>query len=380
MVNRTAFEEIGRRAKEISVNLKTEEATKQALVLPFISAMGYDIFNPTEVVPEYTADFGTKSGEKVDYAIIRGEETAILVECKKVDDPLDIQRASQLGRYFNVTKARIGVLTNGVRYLFFSDLETPNVMDDTPFMEIRITQMENRDFNNLKHFAKETFDVEQACAAAASLKYINGMKAYLNDAYQQPDDEFVRLLAKSVHPGPLTTNKKAMFTNLSRVAFQAFVNDRISSTLQKASDIAANLSEDDEDDEEHLVDSTGAPEKGIITTAEEVEAHELIRKILEPVVDPERVTMKDTLSYCGILLDNNSRRQLVRLHFYKNTKHIRVMNQVVPVGSGRPGTKRWGEQKTINTVEDIVQYSEEIRENTLGYLEGREPEYAETGE
>ena len=50
--------------------IKTEEATKNALVMPFIQALGYDVFDPSEVIPEYIADVGSKKGEKVDYAIV----------------------------------------------------------------------------------------------------------------------------------------------------------------------------------------------------------------------------------------------------------------------------------------------------------------------
>ncbi len=50
-------------------HIQTEEATKNALIMPFISALGYNVFDPTEVVPEFTADVGIKKGEKVDYAI-----------------------------------------------------------------------------------------------------------------------------------------------------------------------------------------------------------------------------------------------------------------------------------------------------------------------
>ena len=52
-------------------HIHTEEATKQSLVIPFIRDLGYDIYNPAEVVPEYTADLDTKKGEKVDYAILK---------------------------------------------------------------------------------------------------------------------------------------------------------------------------------------------------------------------------------------------------------------------------------------------------------------------
>ncbi|MCI5139368.1 MAG: hypothetical protein D3922_13380 [Candidatus Electrothrix sp. AR1] len=63
-------------------HIQTEEATKNAFIMPFISALGYDIFNPMEVIPEFTADIGTKKGEKVDYAIKKDDDIIILIECK----------------------------------------------------------------------------------------------------------------------------------------------------------------------------------------------------------------------------------------------------------------------------------------------------------
>ena len=115
-------------------HIQTEEATKNALILPFINALGYNVFDPTEVVPEFTADVGIKKGEKVDYAIKLDGKVIMLFECKQVGAALSRAHASQLFRYFTVTEARVGVLTNGVTYLFFSDLEEPNKMDERPFL------------------------------------------------------------------------------------------------------------------------------------------------------------------------------------------------------------------------------------------------------
>ena len=85
--------------------IQTEEATKNAFIMPFISTiLGYDVFNPLEVVPEFTADVGVKKGEKIDYAIMRDGEVQILIECKKSTEPLKIEHASQLFRYFAVTE------------------------------------------------------------------------------------------------------------------------------------------------------------------------------------------------------------------------------------------------------------------------------------
>src|SRR5256885_13341623 len=103
--------------------IKTEEATKNAFVMPFISALGYDVFDPAEVVPEFTADVGVKRGEKVDYAIFKNGQVQILMECKRIGDPLDLRYASQLFRYFSVTTARVAILTNGQEYNVYTDID-----------------------------------------------------------------------------------------------------------------------------------------------------------------------------------------------------------------------------------------------------------------
>ena len=94
--------------------IQTEEATKNAFILPFISALGYDVFDPCEVVPEFTADVGIKKGEKADYAIFHDGKVIVLLECKKCGTDLSSCHASQLYRYFSVTEARIAILCDGI--------------------------------------------------------------------------------------------------------------------------------------------------------------------------------------------------------------------------------------------------------------------------
>ncbi len=128
--------DLASRLEKIVAQLQTEEATKNALVMPFINALGYNVFDPLEVVPEFTADVGTKKGEKVDYAIMQDGKPIILMEVKAANCNLDNAHCSQLYRYFSVTDARFSVLTNGIHYRFFSDLESPNKMDARPFLEV----------------------------------------------------------------------------------------------------------------------------------------------------------------------------------------------------------------------------------------------------
>ncbi len=372
MVSRTALESLSERVALQRDNLATEEATKHALVLPFISALGYDIFDPTEVVPEFTADFGLRHGEKVDYAIMREEKPALLIECKKVSDPLHISGASQLARYFGVTQARIGLLTNGVVYKFFSDLEADNVMDSEPFLEIDLTATNSRDITALNYFAKPTFDADEACAAAANMKYIRGMKEYLAHAYGQPDGPFVELLARKVYTGRMTQARSEQFAGLVKLAFQGFVNDRINDTLQRATDIAytvydspAVIAADEVDPGESSVESDEAEEpKDIITTVEEVAGYEIVRSIVAQVVDPERVVMRDTKSYCGVLLDDNNQRPICRLRF--NAKTVKYL-ELIEEGRGNLGTRNTSLHR-IDSPDDIVGHADRLRATVTGYL------------
>ena len=96
-----------------------EEATRTSFVLPFIQMLGYDIFDPTEVVPEFTADVGIKKREKVDFALIKDGEPIVLIEIKPTGTNLGEEHISQLLRYFGVTNARFSILTDGLTYLFF---------------------------------------------------------------------------------------------------------------------------------------------------------------------------------------------------------------------------------------------------------------------
>lgn len=115
--------------------LISEESTKHSLVMPFLSALGYSVFNPLEVRPEFISDIGIKKGERVDYALFIENNLEILIECK-IDSDLTDEDMSQLARYFQVTDANIGILTDGVVYKFFTDTESENVMDRFPFLNL----------------------------------------------------------------------------------------------------------------------------------------------------------------------------------------------------------------------------------------------------
>lgn len=168
---------LSKRIPQIAASLQTEEATKNALIMPFLhTVLGYDVFNPNEVIPEFTADIATKKGEKVDYALVKDGEVQILIECKKYGEKLSIKHAGQLFRYFSVTNSRLAILTNGTEYQFFTDLDAPNKMDEKPFLTLDLLNIDEHLVPELKKLTKSSFDVESIVSAAGELKYLNQIK------------------------------------------------------------------------------------------------------------------------------------------------------------------------------------------------------------
>ncbi|GAB4523489.1 MAG: hypothetical protein OHK0046_37220 [Anaerolineae bacterium] len=212
----------------------TEEGTKNALVMPFIAALGYDVFNPLEVTPELNADIGTKKGEKVDYAVLSDGKPIILIECKGFDADLRKVHASQLYRYFSVTQARFGILTNGIVYQFYSDLEEPNKMDHNPFMVFDLTAVNEASVAYLKQFTKAAFDQDKIINKASELKYRSAIKAFLEHEFVEPSESFIRLCLKDSYNGRFTQNAVIEFQAVVKSALTSFISDMVEKRLKSA--------------------------------------------------------------------------------------------------------------------------------------------------
>ena len=172
--------QFSKRIDMIKASLATEEATKTALIMPFFNLLGYDVFNPMEFIPDFTSDIGTKKCEKVDYAIIKDNEPVILIEAKGVNDDLT-KHDAQLFRYFTATNAKFAILTNGIIYKFFTDLEESNKMDKKPFLEVNLLDINEMQVSELKKFTKDSFDIDTIFNTASELKYTNLIKIQLNN-------------------------------------------------------------------------------------------------------------------------------------------------------------------------------------------------------
>lgn len=343
--------------------LETEQATKMALVAPFIKILGYDIFNPTEVVPEYSAELpGTKRGEKVDYAIKNNEEIIMLFECKNQRVDLNFAHRSQLHRYFHATSARIGVLTNGVTYWFFSDLEEDNIMDEAPFLIIDLLNIDQNLIPELKKLTKPSFDIETMLPVARELKYTRQIKRILANETKNPSEEFVRFFAKQVYQGKLTQKWVDYFTDTFKKAYRDFINEQISQRLQsvidKPDEAEETKTEKIQSEVESKIERAEQDNDGIITTDEELRCYEIVRELLADLVEQERITYKDTRSYFNILLDGNTWRQICR--FYLNYQSIKRLGLF---------DKEEEYKVEIVSIDDIQNYKAELKSALKKYLE-----------
>lgn len=339
--------------------LATEEATKNALVMPFINALGYNVFDPTEVTPELTADVGVKKGERVDYAILKDGEVVMLFECKSASTNLDKITPTQLYRYFSVTKARVGILTNGIIYRFFSDLEEPNKMDTKPYLEFNLLDIQEPVVAELKKLTKGQFNQETILEAASELKYTKEVKRILAAQLSEPTDDFVRIFVADVYGGRMTQAVREQFRPVVQRAFRLFIHEQISDRLKSA--LAQG-------DEEAAVrdrpaptprDETNEEEKGsdIVTTETEMEGFYIVKSILREVVDPGRVVARDVKRYFGILLDDNNRKPLCRLYFNTSQRYVGLFDQ----------GKQHEEKVPIERVDDIFHYADRLRATILQY-------------
>ncbi|MEG3163057.1 type I restriction endonuclease [Sphingomonas sp. PB2P19] len=311
----TKLIELEKRTAQHRELLLTEEAAKTALVMPFLQALGYDVFNPAEVVPEFTADVGIKKGEKVDYALCIDGKVSILIECKPSTIDLDLKHASQLYRYFSTTEARVAVLTNGVVYQFYSDIEQPNKMDDKPFFVFSMDAMRRTDPTTLERFSKGEFSIDAIVAEAGRLKLQSQVRIELEREFANPSDEFVRMMAAKVQNGRMTASVKEQFQPVLAASIAGLIRDRVNDRLTSALNVA-NPSPVDIDEGASDDMSQG---DGIITTEDEIGGFRIVQAIAARHVDPKRIVIRDSKSYCAILLDDNNRKSIARLHFNSPT-------------------------------------------------------------
>ena len=310
------IKQLSERIDKLKDNLPTEEATKNALIMPFLSALGYDVFNPLEVLPEMSCDIGMKKGEKIDYAILKDGEPVMLIECKHWAQDLNLHD-NQLLRYFNVSKAKFGILTNGITYRFYTDLEEPNKMDEKPFLEVNLTDIKDAQIEELKKFHKSYFDINDIMSSASELKYMGELKSVISREFSQPSAEFVKFFGKQVYNGFFMPKVAEQFAPLVKRAINSYINDIISDRLKNAMTETENsdiMPQQQPTANEHEEGQGTEDKKQVVTTEEELEGYYIVKSILRNEVAPERIAYRDNLSYFNILLDDTIRKTICRLY------------------------------------------------------------------
>lgn len=341
------LEQLHGRVDSLKDQINTEEATKNAFVMPFIQILGYDIFNPTEVIPEFICDIGTKKGEKIDYVIKKDGVPILIIECKHWKENVDAHN-SQLHRYYHVSKSRFGVLTNGHIYNFYADLEKPNLMDEKPFFTLDLSNLKDSNIKILEMFTKNGYNLEGILDSAEGLKYIKAIRTEFEKELKDPSDEIVKILVNKFFDKPLTATRMIAFKEYTRKAFSNSINDSINHRLKNALNINETVQLKTGTKVESIDENVEGPK--FITTNEEIEGSQIVKAILREMLPSTRIAFRDTQSYFGVLLDDNNRKPICRLHFNSANKYLELFHN----------GKDSGEKKLLGSLDDIYTYKTEL--------------------
>lgn len=354
--------QLAQRTEKIKDHILTEEATKTSIIMPFFQILGYDIFNPSEFLPEFTCDVADRKGEKIDYAIMREGKPIMLIEAKPYDNCLE-KHTHQLIRYFAASEAKFAVLTNGVLYKFFTDLDKSNIMDDTPFFEFNLLNFRDEDVHRLKKFRKDTFDVSSITGTAEELKYKELVKGLFKKQLENIDEEFLNYILSQICPTRRRTT--AMLEKFKPWVQEAF-NDFIEQTMEdRILPMLKNKTEESEPDAASAPDDIKIAEAvmierkehSVITTPEEIETYFIIKSILCNTVDVKSISYKDTASYFAIIYENNVYKWVCRIYLSEYRKMM-----VLPTDDKK------GEKIYFESIDEIYNHKDKVIEAVKRYI------------
>lgn len=340
------IKELGKKISQFETKALTEEATKMSMILPFFQLLGYDVFNPSEFCPEFTADVGIKKGEKVDYAILINEQPVILIEAKAVNRKLD-KHSSQLFRYFVTTPAKFAILTNGITYKFYTDLEEPNKMDKEPFLEFDLPDVKDNQINQIEKFHKNHLNIDDILDTASILKYNTLFKKAITQQIINPSNDFVKIFLQPFYKGAKTQAVIEKFKPILKNSLQEYINETVNDKIKSALD---------------NTNATTTTEEERITTDEEWETITCIKNILKDTIKSEDIYHKQTESYLAILYKNNVRKWICRINLY-STQKILIL----------PDENKKEQRYPILDIHDINNYSNNIIATAKRYLETIKP-------
>lgn len=304
-----SIKQLASRVNKLKDAISTEEATKMSLIVPLFQVLGYDVFNPEEFLPEFSADVGIKKNEKVDYAIVINGAPTILVECKWCGVALE-KHDSQLFRYFGTTTAKFAILTNGVIYKFYTDLDEANKMDLTPFLEIDLLNLKENLIPELKKFHKDSFDPEALVSVASELKYSKAIKEFFESELKTPTDDFVKYFTARVYDGVKTQAIIERFTAIIKSALNDYINEKVNEKIKSA--LITNTPTEPTESSAQAEEKVEEINK-IVTTTSEIEAYYIVKSMVNGILPSNRVSYKDTETYFSVIIDNKVTQWLCRI-------------------------------------------------------------------
>lgn len=345
-------------------NILTEEATKTSFIMPMISAWGYDVFNSFEVVPEMDCDL-TRRGDKIDYAIMKDNSPILLIECKHCKQNLDLHN-TQLAKYYAASNARFGVLTNGIEYRFYADLEKKNIMDEKPFLVVDMLNLSDSEIEQLKKFHKSYYNEQDILSTAQELQITIQVKELLNKNFQNPGDEFTRYFVKYTGDGKSSQKLIEQYRPIVKKSIASVINDIISDRLnvamknenkveeQVTAEVEHETPRPNETNDEKLPEGVVFQdlERGIVTTQEEIDAYNIVRSILRQYVDAKRIRYNDYKTYFSVNIDGSTWWWICRIYIGKRSKRI-----CLPKDNYK--TSEW---INIDSIDDIFSYADKLKE------------------
>lgn len=341
--------------------LLTEEATKQALILPFFQALGYDVFEPKEFVPEYIADVCTKKGEKVDYAIMIDGQPKIIVEAKMIGMPLD-KFGNQLTRYFSCTDSKFGILTDGVEYRFFTDIDETNKMDRTPFFTFRITDLRQSDIAEIEKFQKSTFNANEVFVAAEDLKYTSAIENFVKTQFATPNDDFVKYLISKVYNGKRVQSAIDKFKPIVKKSLNQLIEELVNERLTQAL-----TREKPADETSTLPEQKNTPvDPRIETTQEEIDAYDVIKSMLKNILPADKISYNDTVYYFSINFGEKRTDWICRLVLKDKVKYIVIPSSDADARKHNIG---YGKRYEIENVNSLYKLTDLIKESAKRFVE-----------
>lgn len=357
------IKELGKKISEQKSFVATEQAAKTSFVMPFLQALGYDVFNAVEVIPEYVADWAAKKGEKVDYTIKVGGQTMMLLECKQVDDTLDAAKENQLANYFHhVQECNIGVLTNGIVYKFYTDLNAENIMDTEPFFVFDFTAFKDPHIARLEMFSKANITKTDVINSdIIKIRNYSATIEALKKDFSNPADDWVKYIIKQMPFIKRSTEAVVEeFREHIKKAVVQFEQDFFDAQIARLKETTQAPTP-----EQQAKPTEQPPEKSSIqTTVEEMQALSIVRSMLYKIIPSEKIALKDSENYCNISYVTTGWPTIVRLNFSDPNK----LSISFP---GNPDLTSLGKIE-IKSVEKLNDHSDKIVATIQKILQARE--------